>query len=1677
MPQAPFPIHALVVESDPLAAELLQRGLEDIGFTVSGVAEWTEAWGLVQQRVPRLVVAPLAAEIGAAQGGIRRVRGLEQGRRAVFLATHTRPMRPDRQTMLDIGIDDFLAYPIDPDELEVRLAIAKTRVLERQAADDPRSAQGGIHQAMARSDEATVIAALDEPARAFRIVSVNAAFERMTGYSGDAVAGRTHRVLVETKDSEALLQCLRESVQQNRAASIRVHGLRQDGRSFPVEWSITPVPADRAGPSTLLCILRPAASSADSMQQLRAAEEKFRNIVDVSIQGVLVHQDWKLRFVNRTLAELLGYPDAEAVLAKGRLEALVAPEDQVRLKNYNEARKRGHAPEHYELEMVRRDGTRIALEGFVRQVSWEGEPAVLASYVDVTERKRAQTELQSSKALLEAVFDAIPHNVYVKDREGIYLAINRAVTETWRRPAGEIIGSRFASAEAPSAEARAAIDTSDGQVLREGSRSDTIITRAVPPRGMRRFRAIKVPLRDAAGTVVGLVGISEDVTERLNAEEELRRSRALLQAVFDTIPHDVFVKDRQRRFVAINAAMGRTWQRPPESVPSAGLQRIGTDLGDERKVIEETDRKVLEDGLSIDRVIQRTMLSGGVRRFRLIKRPLLDATGAIVGLVGLAEDITERLAAEEALRRSQALLHTIFDTIPHGLYMKDREGRFLIVNRQLSSRWGLQPEEMIGKRMVVTEHTTPEEERAVLASDERILRTGENDEYTLARTMADGSLRQIRYVKAALRDSAGEVTGIVGIAEDISERKQAEEALRQSEERFRRLIEESPYGILIHQNQAPLYVNPAFARIFGFDSPAEVLALDSIDHWVAEEELARVRGYADSRLRQDTSPPETYEFRGRKKDGTLIWVQNSVRAVDWEGQRALQATMMDVTERKTAEAELAASQRLLRTLIDSLPQSIHVKDTRGRYQVVNLAMARTHAVSVEHLLGSTISDVPLRQGERAAQIQAAEERAMREDKQVEIAEMPVERPDHSLAWERLIKVPLHDESGTVIGVVGIAEDITVRKKIEDELRDSQHLLQTVFDTLPQSLSLKDPAGRYVLVNRAFLKRNNVTPEQVYNKTPEVLPRTSSEHARLIQSADAEVIEKGTVVELPELRFGLTDGSQTWVRIIKAPFRDSAGRVSGIVSIAEDLTSRRQIEDQLRDSQRLLQTVMNALPQSIYVKDLKGTYQLVNSAVIKRHGLSAPAILDDAMGEIATGDPGVAEQVRQGDSDVLRTGSMVEVGELRVSPADRPAVWMRVIKTPLRNDQGNIVGIITIADDITARKQAEAERLELERQILHSQKLESLGVLAGGIAHDFNNLLTGILGNVELAVMDTSADHPAAPTLQQIKQASLRAAALTQQMLAYSGRGRLQVRAVDLSALVEEMAQLLKVSISKKIAMRFDLARDLPAVEGDPTQLQQIVMNLITNASEAIGDTPGAIHLSTGRIMADRAYLSTAYLAESLDEGEYVFMEVVDTGAGMDADVQARIFDPFFTTKFTGRGLGLAAVLGIVRGHHGTIHIQSAPGKGSTFRILLPASRGTARPVKALQEPPPSAWRGTGTILVVDDEPIVRSVMQRQLKSLGFDVIAVSGGRDAVIQYQTDPKAIVAVLLDLTMPDLGGVETLRELKRIRPDVRIIVCSGYSEQDAAEQFKGDAPDGFLQKPTQFEDLARKLQEILG
>ncbi len=530
-------------------------------------------------------------------------------------------------------------------------------------------------------------------------------------------------------------------------------------------------------------------------------------------------------------------------------------------------------------------------------------------------------------------------------------------------------------------------------------------------------------------------------------------------------------------------------------------------------------------------------------------------------------------------------------------------------------------------------------------------------------------------------------------------------------------------------------------------------------------------------------------------------------------------------------------------------------------------------------------------------------------------------------------------------------------------------------------------------------------------------------------------------------------------------------------LEEQVSERERAELALRESERRYRSLVESAPEAIFVLSMEsGRFIEVNENALRLFKLSREELLRkgplDLSPELQADQQPSAEAAakliqRALEGEALTFEWLHRDGEGTEIPCE-----IRLVRLP--SSQAKLVR--GSATDIRPRKQAEKERHELEAQVQHSQKLESLGVLAGGIAHDFNNLLTPILGHSDLALSKLPPTSPVIEHVEYIQTSSLRAAKLCQQMLAYSGKGQFVVRSFNLSSLVEEMRHLLQTVIPKNVAAEFNLAENLPPIEADSVQIQQIFLNLVTNASDAIGDESGFISITTGSIEVSADYLYEAVWDESLAPGLYTYVEVTDSGAGMDDETQSRVFEPFFTTKEMGRGLGLAAVLGIVRAHHGTIKIYSEVGRGSTFKVLLPCTEKSEEPLE--EEIPSSAdWRGSGTVLVIDDEEAVRMVATRMLEAKGFRVLAAGDGVEALEMFQKNRDPITAVLLDLSMPKMGGEEVFKELRKLQPDIPVIMSSGYNEKDVTRRFVGKNLTGFVQKPYREANLMGILRQILG
>ncbi len=707
--------------------------------------------------------------------------------------------------------------------------------------------------------------------------------------------------------------------------------------------------------------------------------------------------------------------------------------------------------------------------------------------------------------------------------------------------------------------------------------------------------------------------------------------------------------------------------------------------------------------------------------------------------------------------------------------------------------------------------------------------------------------------------------------------------------------------------------------------------------------------------------------------------------------------------------------------------------------------------------------------------------------------------------------------GVLIGL----RDITKQHATSEAIRESEARFRILYELSPIMMYSINGEGCICNVNAMWLEKTGYNREEVLGRNADFL--LSIDPHLCGTSITTRFWDDGPVRDIP-LQYLRKDGTLLDVLISADPTTGPDGKRI-VLTVVQDVTDQRQVEKALHHRDAIYQSVSFAAQRFLRSSE----WELSIQEVLQRLGEAADVsrtyvfqnritaegnLVSDQRYEWAAS--GISPQIdnpgMQGLSGLLCEsewfGSVLGKGEviyghLRDFPQyTRDLLAAQKIQSfvlvPLFVNESwwgfigfdecrserewssiEIDALRTAASILAAaiqRRANEQERMSLEAQVQQTQKLESLGILAGGIAHDFNNLLLGILGNADLALMELRTESPARQHIEDAVKASQRAAELCGQMLAYSGRGSFVLRPLDLSVLVEEMAHLLEVSISKKVSLSYNFSPRIPPVEADPTQLRQVVMNLIINASDAIGDQVGQIKITTGIVSLDQPTLSKLLVGGDLTAGNYAFLEVADSGCGMDRTTIERIFDPFFTTKFTGRGLGLAAVHGIVRSHHGAIDIKSEPGHGTRFRILLPV---TNLPLPDLSTPAfkRTERRGSGTVLVVDDEEIITDIATKILTHAGFRVLTASNGRHGVETFCCHSDEIDAVILDLTMPEMNGEEAYSEMILLKTDIKVILSSGYSETEAATRFAGKNLAGFIQKPYRPNVLIEKLNEVLG
>lgn len=1045
---------------------------------------------------------------------------------------------------------------------------------------------------------------------------------------------------------------------------------------------------------------------------------------------------------------------------------------------------------------------------------------------------------------------------------------------------------------------------------------------------------------------------------------------------------------------------------------------------------------------------------------------ILESASAI-GILIISFEIFEK-----KLKKAGQTYLSIFNSTSEAIFIHDADtGKILDVNDTATMMFGYDREEFLSfdsknQPDAIMQFTNQDGWLKLFHA----LKEGPQTFERLCRNKSGNSF----WTEVSLKEfSSGEKQAVVAVVRDISERKTADQAFEHSKSSLRQLFEEGLLiFIMLDENGKITFSNSNFARMTGWRSD-EISGCDWFKNFLPDQEDAKEYFIDTITSKGSCNASVRYsKIRIRSgKDRLLRW--NCAPIYD-SGTKCDGAVIIgeDITEHRMAEEEKEFRNALLTTEMETTIDGILIVDSESKIIMSNKRFSEIWGIP-EGIMNSASDEEAL--GHVINKLKAPE-------KFIERVKYLYEHPDEKSRDEielndgRILdrySASMFGSTGKYYGRAWYFRDITEQKQTENILREREEQLSGLAENLPgvifQFYARQDGSmGIYYISDRAN-EIFGIDDDDIKASFKIFLECVHNDHREAFISSIEEAVKNKSKWDF-EGKFIRPDGLILWFKGISIPVERNGELVFNGLFL--DITEKKMTEDALIENEEKFRALFNNMTEGVALHEI----------IFNENGVAEDYRIIDA-------NPAYSKHVGINYNEVIgKTGRVIyntheppfliefeTVAKTRV-----PYTFEAFFKPLNKNFSISVVSpkagqFATVFEDITNRKKAEADRLEIERKMLHVQKLESLGILAGGIAHDFNNILTSILGNADIALIKLPPASPARDSLAEIERSAQRASDLCRQMLAYSGKGKFIIENINLDEIIRNMAQLFKASISKKASLTINSAKNLPSIKGDATQIRQILMNLVTNASDAIEEKSGTVIINTGSLYCSGDFLIEISLGEKLPEGLYVFLEVSDSGCGMSPETVSRIFEPFFTTKFTGRGLGMAAVLGIVKGHNGGIEIKSEPEKGSIFRIFFPVSETDTE--KKVSENSVLFKKHKGEFaLVVDDEETIRTVATEMLKMLGLDAITATDGFEAIKTFEEFHDRIDLVLLDLTMPGLSGEETLQELKKIRPDIKVLISSGYSGEEISEKLYESGISGFIQKPFNVKALSEKINEIM-
>jgi PAS domain S-box-containing protein len=1035
----------------------------------------------------------------------------------------------------------------------------------------------------------------------------------------------------------------------------------------------------------------------------------------------------------------------------------------------------------------------------------------------------------------------------------------------------------------------------------------------------------------------------------------------------------------------------------------------------------------------------------------------------------IVRDLSMGRESEERARRAEAELLLILESVPVAVWSAERhplaspptptEGpsswRFGFLSHAITQVTGWSSDVFQGGLNVYFDIIHPDDRTSVLTEYTSFLLSPSatfNIEYRVV--TPDGMHRWVRSDIHATRTASGQAVRLEGVLSDVSRPKMAELSLRESQQWLSRFLETSTNGILILDLDGRIaFVNRAAELLTGLRSE-ELLDKDWNDlSWRADSHPGG--GHEEVWSRSLWGSEQIIE----RPDGKQITVAlNAAPLRDESGSvTGVVVTLFDVSLRRQAEEALRTEQERLSQIVEAINDGLLLVNASGRVSFANAAVERLFQQPRHELIGRRWNELPWsRDGTWSGDISPDEinKEVLTGSKSLSGAAFLLTRADDTQCTLRGSFFPLRNAQRSTTGMVISLTDETARTEAEKALRSSEERYRRLFQ--------RNLAGVCRIRRDGVVQDCNESYARIlgYGSVEEVKQVHAQDWYFDTRERDAKMalLEKFGQLTNHESRLRRKDGQGVWILENITLIRETDG-TSMIEATIVDITERKQAEEALAHDHALLRSLINSIPDLIYCKDVNGIYLGCNNAFEAYTGLNEGRILGRRTRDVFPAQR--ADVMEREEQQVYESRVPLRLENWLEHPSGRRLV--ELVINPLIDDHGKLLGLLGVGRDITGRRR-------LEEQVRQTGKMEAIGRLAGGVAHDFNNLLTIILGNLSLTSNRLTSGGSVHELLGDCEKAAQRAAELTSQLLGFARRTPVALEPIDVKSCIAETTQLLKRTIGLGISIETDIDPNLGTVEADRGQIGQVLMNLCINARDAM-PRGGKIIL-----VADNVDVTEAQARKNLDarSGSFVRIRVEDTGEGMPPEIQTRIFEPFFTTKPLGQGtgLGLAMVFGIIQQHQGWIECESEPGEGTEFTFYLPRSEKQA----TQRAPAPvSTEGGTETVLVVDDEPMIRELARAILQHRGYRILTAEDGHVALEMYQNRQRPIDLVLLDLSMPTMSGRETLLHLRVIDPEVNVVFASGYSvDQIDMEQFPEVA--GFIPKPYRANDLAAGVRKAL-